>query len=61
MRRITVYRDGQEPLEIITDLLDADRYPANDLLELYRQRWGIEQVFQKVSEVFHLTNLGDAA
>ena len=34
MRRITLERAEDEPLEIITDLLDADRYPANDLLEL---------------------------
>lgn len=57
MRRITLQRAGQKPLLIITDLLDAEQYPANDLLELYRQRWGIEQVFQKVSEVFHLNQL----
>lgn len=57
MRRITLQRPGREPIEIVTDLLDGTRYPANDLLELYRQRWGIEQVFQKVSEVFHLDRL----
>lgn len=57
MRRVTLSRDGKRPLEVITDLLDADAYPANDLLELYRQRWGIEQVFQQVSEVFHLSHL----
>jgi hypothetical protein len=57
MRRITLTRDGQEPLVIVTDLLDAERYPANDLLELYRQRWGIEHVFQQVTEVFHLSHL----
>lgn len=57
LRRITLHRPGEKPLQIITDLLDAELYPANDLLELYRQRWGIEQVFQKVSEVFHLNHL----
>jgi hypothetical protein len=57
LRRITLTRDGDKPLTLITDLLDAERYPANDLLDLYRQRWGIEQVFQKVSEVFHLRHL----
>ena len=56
-RRITVERSGDEPLQIVTDLLDADRYPANDLLELYRKRWNIESVFQKISDVFHLTHL----
>jgi DDE family transposase len=57
MRRITLQRGDDKPLQIITDLLDTQRYPANDLLELYRQRWGIEQVFQKVSEVFQLRHL----
>jgi DDE family transposase len=57
IRRIRLQRQGQPPIEIITDLLDADRYPANDVLELYRQRWGIEQVFHKVCEVFHLSHL----
>lgn len=56
-RRITLERSGDEPLEIVTDLLDADLYPTNDLLELYRKRWGIESVFQKISDVFHLTHL----
>lgn len=57
MRRITLTREGQDPLVIVTDLLDGERYPANDLLALYRERWGIEQVFQKVTEIFHLSQL----
>lgn len=57
VRRITLDRAGDEPLQIVTDLLDADRFPANDLLELYRKRWNIESVFQKISDVFHLTRL----
>jgi hypothetical protein len=57
MRRITLVRPGKKDLVIITDLLDAEAYPANDLLELYRVRWGIETVFLTVSEVFHLKHL----
>jgi len=57
MRRITLVRPGKKDLVIITDLLDAAAYPANDLLELYRVRWGIESVFLTVSEVFHLKHL----
>jgi hypothetical protein len=57
VRRITLQRPGQERVILVTDLLDAERYPANDLLELYRERWGIERVFQQVSEVFHLLHL----
>jgi len=63
VRRITLTRpatpedQAPERLILVTDLLDADRYPANDLLTAYRSRWGIENVFQKITEVFHLKNL----
>lgn len=63
VRRITLHRratrddKAPEPVILITDLLDADKYPALDLLTAYRARWGIENVFQKITEVFHLNNL----
>jgi hypothetical protein len=57
VRRITLYRPGEETLILITDLLDAERYPAHDLLALYLARWGIERVFQQITEVFHLQAL----
>lgn len=57
VRRITLKRPGEEDLVLLTDLLDAERYLATDLLMLYAQRWGIEQMFQKVTEVFCLTRL----
>ena len=57
VRRITLYRPGEEPVILITDLLDAERYPAHDLLALYLARWGIERVFQQITEVFHLQAL----
>jgi hypothetical protein len=57
VRIIHVERPGEKPLILVTDLLDADVYPAEDLLWLYAERWGIEQVFQKVTEIFGLTRL----
>jgi hypothetical protein len=57
VRQITLDRPGEESLILITDLLDADAYPAEDLLELYRTRWGIERMFQQVTEVFGLEGL----
>ena len=57
VRMIRVERPGQKPLALVTDLLDADAYPADDLLWLYAERWGIERVFQKVTEVFALKRL----
>jgi hypothetical protein len=57
VRRITLYRPGEEDVVLITDLLDAEKYPAVDLLALYLRRWGIEQMFQQVTEVFSLQQL----
>lgn len=57
VRRITLSRADAEPLVLLTDLQDAAAYPAPDLLTLYRARWGIERVFQQITEVFPLRRL----
>jgi hypothetical protein len=57
VRRLQLLRPGEEDLVLFTDLVDDDRYPAKELLWLYRQRWGIERMFQKVTEVFGLERL----
>jgi hypothetical protein len=58
VRRIHLHREsGKEDVVLLTDLLEPDEYPADDLLEVYLHRWGIEQMFQKVTEVFHLQTL----
>ena len=50
-------RPGEETLILVSDLLDADRYPATDLLAAYLARWGIERMFQQVTDVFALKRL----
>jgi len=57
VRRITVVRPGEVDVIIFTNLLDETVYLAADLMELYLQRWSIENVFQQVTEVFHLKRL----
>lgn len=57
VRRITLYRPGEEDIILVTDLLDEEKYPAVDLLEMYLARWGIERVFQRITEVFSLQHL----
>jgi len=57
VRRLTQHRPGQEPVILVTDLTDARAYPAADLMTLYRRRWGIEQVFQDVTQTFGLGRL----
>jgi hypothetical protein len=56
VRRITLLREDDDVI-LITDLLDRRTYPALDLLGLYRHRWGIEQMFQQVTETFSLKHL----
>jgi hypothetical protein len=57
VRRITVQRPNQKPIILVTSLLDADTYPAADLSAAYLRRWGIEKMFQRVTEVFDLRHL----
>lgn len=58
VRRIWLERPGkEEDVILLTDLVDPDEYPADDLLEVYLQRWGIERMFQQVTQVFHLHTL----
>lgn len=57
LRRIQLLRPVQDDLVLLTDLVSEDQYPATDLLWMYRQRWGIERMFQKVTEVFGLQRL----
>jgi hypothetical protein len=57
IRRITLKRAGADAIVLITDLLEGTDYPAADLLALYQMRWGIERVFQVITEVFHLQSL----
>jgi Transposase DDE domain len=53
-RQITVIRPGESDLVLLTSLTDRDTYPADELLELYAERWTIEEKFQKVRELFTL-------
>jgi hypothetical protein len=56
-RRTTLLRPGEEEVSVLTDLVDDVQTPAEDLLDLYLQRWTIERVFQQISEVFRLEQL----
>jgi hypothetical protein len=57
VRRITLYRPGEKDVVLITNLCDEQAVPAVDLLEVYLNRWGIERMFQQVTEVFGLEHL----
>jgi hypothetical protein len=54
VRMITVYEGKTEKLSVVTSLLDSKKFQAADLLEVYAHRWDIEQLFQRVTEVYSL-------
>jgi len=57
VRQIHLIRPGEEEVMLVTDLLDDAAYPADDLLRVYLERWGIERVYQQITEVFNLRRL----
>lgn len=57
VRRVTLYRPGEEDVSVLTDLLDEAQYPAPDLLDAYLLRWSIANCFQRITEVFQLRRL----
>lgn len=57
VRQITLTRPEEEDVILITNLMDSDQVPGEQLLTAYLARWNIERVFQQVTEVFHLERL----
>lgn len=57
VRRITLERVGEESIIVLTNLLNEAEFPAWAIMEVYRERWQIERVFQQVTEVFQLQRL----
>lgn len=47
----------EDDVVLLTNLTDRDAFSAADLLALYKHRWGIEQLFQQVTETFSLSHL----
>ena len=54
VRRVSVTKTNDEPIVVLTDLLDSTAVPATDVLVGYRKRWDIESTFRDVTEVFAL-------
>jgi hypothetical protein len=59
VRRITLLRPGHADGDVlvITDLVDAEQFPAEDILDAYLLRWEVENCFQRITEVFALRRL----
>jgi Transposase DDE domain len=57
VRRITKHLADDKELGVITDLVDQVTYPAEALLATDHSRWGLETVFQQITDVFALKHL----
>jgi hypothetical protein len=57
VRRITLELSEGQSLSVVTDLWDETKYPAEDMLTTYQKRWGLETVFQQITDVFALRHL----
>jgi hypothetical protein len=47
-RAITYQRKGFRPSVVLTSLLDADQYPAAEVVEMYHERWEIELGYDEI-------------
>jgi hypothetical protein len=47
-RAIRYQRGGFRPQVLLTSLLDAKRYPAAEIVELYHERWEIELAYDEI-------------
>jgi IS4 transposase len=51
MRAIRYQRRGFKPQILLTSLLDPKRYPADEIIALYHERWEIELGYNEVKRV----------
>lgn len=43
-----------KPIVFVTNLIDKKRYKRAELIELYRKRWGVETLYNRVKNLFRL-------
>jgi hypothetical protein len=48
LRAIRYHRPGFKPQTLLTSLIDAEKYPANEVRALYHERWELELGFDEV-------------
>jgi hypothetical protein len=48
LRAVRYQRRGFRPSTLLTSLVDAERYPADEVIALYHERWEIEMAYDEV-------------
>jgi len=52
--RLIRYRAGKKKLDLFTNVLNAEKLPADQAVKLYGMRWNIERMFFDLKEVLNL-------
>lgn len=47
VRIVNLYREGFRPRQLVTSLLDPQAFPAQEIAQLYHERWHIETFFRE--------------
>lgn len=55
--RLVVGHNGKHPVYLLTSVLSASRLTDRQLIDLYRQRWGIELFFRHLKQTFQRRKL----
>jgi hypothetical protein len=48
LRAVRYQRRGFRPATLLTSILDAEQYPAAEVIELYHERWEIELAYDEI-------------
>lgn len=55
--RLLVGHNGKHPVYLVTSLSDAREWPDQRIIELYRQRWGIELFYRHLKQTYQRRKL----
>ena len=59
--RLVVGHDGKQPIYLVTSVLDPRRLSDQQVLDLYRRRWGIELFFRHLKQTYERRKLRSAS
>jgi hypothetical protein len=55
--RLVVVHNGKHPVYLVTDILDAEELSDDDVVDIYRHRWGIEVYYRSFKQTFERRKL----
>jgi hypothetical protein len=59
--RLVVVHNGKHPIYLVTSVTDTNRLSDQEVIELYRRRWGIEVFYRHLKQTFQRRKLRSAS